>query len=433
MSPSKRILIAGAGLGGLAAAYRLAKDGHDVSVFERTECLSIAQGAIFIRSNAVRCFVRWGLEEPMEEITAAILNHQTRSGHDNALLLRESPRNFSESPEWTTTRAAVQEVLYNEAIRAGASISFGAEIVDISETEQEAHVAFKDGSVQRGDILLVADGISSRLRAKVLPGSEIIPIPAASTHYPAEIPKSSLIANELTKTLVEAPDSGDSLMWAGYGGYAIGKYNPRKEIFNIMYSIGLDKEDASGNPRLFDEVGDPKVVREFFKDYCPVTKALADMTVSCSRWRLARLDALSTWSSPGRRMVLLGDSAHAMLPNLAQGFSTITEDVDALSLVLETDQPIPELVALWEKIRLPRANRIQAASLWNYNLFTNGKAPGSELTEEERSRPAGEGDAMAPFNTASFNKWVLDYDCTREVSVSRLEYTDLRLRLTCQS
>lgn len=420
-STRKHIIIAGAGLGGLAAAYRLAKDGHIVQLFERTKSLSIAQGAIFIQPNASRCFLRWGLQDAMEKVTAVIEHNQTRSGVDNALLNRDTATEYSTWPLWTTTREAIQEVLHKEALEAGAEIHFDAEITNVVEDENCVSVIMKDGTERKADMLLAADGIASRLRAKILPDSDVAPIPAPSTHYPTEITKSSLLSHELTKFITEEPDASDALMWAGNRGYAIGKYNPQKEIFSLMYSIPLDQDAANESPRLFDSVGDPKVVQDFFQDYCPTLRALTQLTHSVSRWRLARLNKLERWSSEGRRMVLLGDSAHAMMPNLAQGFSTITEDVDALSLFLQHghEEPVSTLVALWEEFRRPRVSRIQMGSLWNYNLYTSGKAPGSELSDEDRMRSMDRGDATAPFNSKPFNKWVIDYDCATEVNTHR--------------
>ena len=67
----QRIVIAGGGLGGLTAACRLARDGHEVDLFERSPSLSTASGAIFVRSNGVRCFYRWQMREAFEAVTAA--------------------------------------------------------------------------------------------------------------------------------------------------------------------------------------------------------------------------------------------------------------------------------------------------------------------------------------------------------------------------
>ncbi|KAH8689152.1 hypothetical protein BGW36DRAFT_330963 [Talaromyces proteolyticus] len=411
----KRIVIAGAGLGGLAAACRLARNGHNVQLYERSKSLSTASGAIFVRSNAVRCFYRWQLGEALEAVTAPIRNHQTRNAFTNKLLhLAQSTPAY---PEWSTDRQALQTVLYDQACKAGAIVHFGNEIIDISEDDCHAYATCKDGTKVTADLLLAADGISSRLRPKILvdhdPAS-LTPTRVPSTHYPAEIPEAILASSELTRSICMKPDSEDSLMWAGEGGYAIGKYNHARRLFNIMFSVqhDLDGEDRAQN--LFDQTGDVRFIRNFFAPCHPILRTIAHMTDSCSQWRLARLEPLDTWSSPGRRLVLLGDSAHAMLPNLAQGFSSIIEDIDVLSLLLETRYGTSDITEMWEKLRIPRVKKLQDASTWNYQLYNSGKAPGDELTSEERNRHTGDGNRDAPFNTLAFTKWILDYDAAEE-------------------
>lgn len=421
MTPKRqqRIVIAGAGLGGLTAACRLARDGHIVELYERSKSLSTASGAIFVRSNAVRCFYRWQLREALEAVTAPIQVHQTRNAFTNEVLHRAEGSGISAYPEWSTDRQALQTVLYDQACEAGASVHFDNEIVDIAEDDCHAYVTCKDGTKVTADLLLAADGISSRLRPKVLASHDpasLAPTRAPSTHYPAEIPTAILASNEVTKSVCTRPDSEDGIMWASQGSYAIGKYNHARGLFNIMFSIQHgDSDDEDGGRKLFDPSGDIKVIRDFFAPCHPIVSTMAQMVESCSQWRLARLDPLDKWSSPARRLVLLGDSAHAMLPNLAQGFSSIVEDIDALSLLLDSRHEMADVVGMWEKLRIPRVKKLQDGSTWNYKLYNSGRAPGDDLTEEERSRPMGDGDGDAPFNTLAFTKWILDYDIAGEV------------------
>ncbi|KAF5626507.1 salicylate hydroxylase [Fusarium sp. NRRL 25303] len=416
----QRIVIAGGGLGGLTAACRLARDGHEVDLFERSQSLSTASGAIFVRSNGVRCFYRWQMREAFEAVTAPIKEHETRNGNTNELLNTLDPGIYSKFPEWSTDRQALQTVLYDEACKAGAKVHFGNEIVTVEEDDQAAYATCKDGSRITSDFILAADGISSRLRSQVLTHvdpSRLTVIRAPSTHYPTEIPADMLANDERTKSLCQHPESENGIMWAGHGGYAIGKYNHHRGLFNIMFSIQHGAADSEASEKkLFDATDDSEVVKSFFSSFNPTVVALANMVQSCSRWRLARLEPLDTWLSPKRRLLLLGDSAHAMLPNLAEGFSSIVEDIDALSILFsESSQDVPTTIETWEKIRIPRVKRLQNGSTWNYKLYNSGKSPGSELTDEQRALPMGEGDGNAPFNTLPFDKWMFDYDTAKEV------------------
>ncbi|KAM0492498.1 hypothetical protein ACHAP8_009853 [Fusarium lateritium] len=419
----KRITIAGGGLGGLAAACRLACDGHQVDLYERSESLSTASGAIFVRSNGVRCLHRWQMREAFEAVTAPIKEHETRNGVTNELLHRLNPQIYSSFPEWSTDRQALQTVLYEEAFKAGARVHFGNDIVTVREDDNSAYAICKDGTEITADLILAADGISSRLRSQILAHvdpARLTIIRAPSTHYPTELSTEMMINNDKTKSICQQPESENGIMWAGHGGYAIGKYNHHRGLFNIMFSIQHGPADSeSSEQKLFDATNDDQVVRDFFASFNPTVAAMAGMIEHCSRWRLARLEPLDTWSSPKHRLVLLGDSAHAMLPNLAEGFSSIVEDIDALSiLLLEGKQDMAGTIDLWERIRIPRVTRLQNGSTWNYQLYNSGKPPGSELTEEQRNLPMGDGDGNAPFNTPPFDKWMFDYDTAHEVKLA---------------
>ncbi|KAF5619287.1 salicylate hydroxylase [Fusarium tjaetaba] len=397
------------------------------STSSRSQSLSTASGAIFVRSNGVRCFYRWQMREAFEAVTAPIKEHGARNGSTNELLHTLDPGIYSQFPEWSTDRQALQTVLHDEACKAGAKVHFGNEIVTVEDDDHAAYASFKNGTRITADLILAADGISSRLRPQVLSHvdpSRLTVIRAPSTHYPTEIPAEMLANDDKTKSLCQQPESENGIMWAGHGGYAIGKYNHHRGLFNIMFSIQHGAADSEASEKkLFDATDDSQVVKSFFSSFNPTVVALANMVQSCSRWRLARLEPLDTWSSPKRRLVLLGDSAHAMLPNLAEGFSSIVEDIDALSILFsESSQDVPKTIETWEKIRIPRVTRLQNGSTWNYKLYNSGKPPGSELTGEQRALSMGVGDGNAPFNTLPFDKWMFDYDTAKEVRLATKAY-----------
>ncbi|KAJ4248354.1 hypothetical protein NW762_012683 [Fusarium torreyae] len=416
----QRIVIAGGGLGGLAAACRLAGDGNDVELYERSTSLSTASGAIFIRAGAVKCFYRWQLREAFEAVTAPIQVYETRGAETNETIHELDASTYSNFPEWSTDREALQTVLYNEAVKAGAKVHFGNGIDDVEEDDHHAFVTLQDGSKITADLLLAADGISSRLRPKILAHvdpARLTVIRAPSTHYPTEIPLSKLANNEATKALCHPPDSERSFMWPGKGGYLVAKFNRHRGLLNAMFSIQHGSADSeSSEQKLYDATSDVNVVRKFFASYNPTVAALADMMESCSRWRLARLEPLDTWSSPKKRLVLLGDSAHAMLPNLASGFSSIVEDVEALSKILrDSGKDMAGVIEMWENIRIPRTSLLQNGSLFHYKIYSLGKPLDYGLSEEEKNIPMGNGDRDAPLNSERFMKWAFDHDTTEEV------------------
>ena len=140
---------------------------------------------------------------------------------------------------------------------------------------------------------------------------------------------------------------------------------------------------------------------------------------------------LPHWTSQHGRIALLGDSAHAMLPNAAHGFSQIVEDIAVLEYLIKRHPvgAVPDITRTWQAIRIPRVNRIKAFAAWNSRAFlgegpTNplvAKASAPEAPAATKQAPGQmkslktlKADASAPFHTSAFLKWAQDYDAVGE-------------------
>ena len=108
--------------------------------------------------------------------------------------------------------------------------------------------------------------------------------------------------------------------------------------------------------------GDIEYVRKAFADTDTALQAALARRNNCDRWKLAEMPDLPHWTSQHGRIALLGDSAHAMLPNAAHGFSQIVEDIAVLEYLIEK-RPLanmPDITHTWQAIRIPRVNKIKA-------------------------------------------------------------------------
>lgn len=130
---------------------------------------------------------------------------------------------------------------------------------------------------------------------------------------------------------------------------------------------------------------------------------------------------LQQWSSISGRIVLLGDSAHAMQPNAAQGYSLIVEDIGVLELLIDragsqASKKISNIVRVWEAIRKPRVERIKEYAKWNTAMYVGAPvAPKSQIGKSvvkdlNHVKP----NMHASFHSSAFVKWTLDYDAVEE-------------------
>lgn len=430
-----RIVIIGAGLGGLTAACCFAGRGHQVLVLERRAALVSTGGGISIRPGARKLFESWGLGDAIGKIcqsSSSVIYRNLTSGD-----IRKRVVDDAEFSDWGTIRGALLKLLCKLATARGVKLRFGAVVASLSEDETAATVMLEDKEEQyRADIVLAADGINSQIRSLALsdlgPAENWRPIISDSTIYSVLVPATNL-------PLLTA--NTDVMVWTGKSGYAISRYSPSNgTVGSGKVAIFFGIKGETNQSSLWDLEGDTNYVRDILADSCEDIRRVFEATGRCSRWKVAELPNVPRWHSKGCRIVLLGDSAHAMHPNAAHGFSSIVEDIGVLDhLISRQDlfQDIPRIVEIWQHVRKPRVEKIKAYSKWNTENFTKEHflhAASVGQTTGAVVKPIGS-DSEAQFNTPEFWKWATEYDAISEVchrvgNERWMDVTDCHDRLT---
>lgn len=411
-----KVIIIGAGLGGLTAAYAFARVGHDVEVLERNPKLNPTGGGISIRPSAKRVMQDWGLQQDLKRLcdtSSSVTFRELKTGNVRATVL-----GAPEHADLGTTRTAMIKLLYQHATGAGARIRFSAAVARVSDDATHAAVTLENGEEISSDIILAADGIKSHTRRAVLsdlgPYEQWEPLIHHTTFYSFSLRATELTDDPSSMGLTANPDI---TLWAGEGAFVVTRYSAKFNRVGLLYAIQGDTDQKG----LWDENGDIDYVRRFFSASCSdMTRAL-ELGKACDRWRVAELPNLPRWSSQAGRIVLLGDAAHAMHPNAAQGFSTIIEDIGVLELLLSNfsvspEVSVPQIVKVWQAICKPRAERVKEFSRWNTDHLsgrterTIGRA-NKDSVVDHKIVP----DRNAHFSSLEFWKWNADYDAISEV------------------
>ncbi|KAI5357729.1 putative FAD-binding domain, FAD/NAD(P)-binding domain superfamily [Septoria linicola] len=409
------IIIIGAGLGGLSASVAFARQGHKTTLLEARPTLPKAGGGINIRPGASRIMHTWGLRPDLERIGDHTSTFVLRDMTTGEIATRNIAIDISDEVDYGTTREAVMQILYKRAQEAGATILFGASVDKVEEDQRKARVLLKDGRRLEADLILAADGIRSRVRYQILADvqSAIDPIVSNTTLFGVQIDAEKARSRSDTKRICVTEYAA---VWKGQGGFVVSRLNEKLGICTGLFGI----QAANDMKGLWDEQGDIRYVRDFFKGSSEDLQAVLSLSKSCDRWKLAELPDLPRWTSKGGRIALLGDSAHAMEPHAAQGFSMIIEDIGVLEYLISRDpdaaKHIPSIMATWQKIRKPRAERIKAYAKHNGFTFLNS-APlprSNHATIKEKSIRHIKPDMYANFDTAQFLRWSLDYDAVGE-------------------
>ncbi|KZL82296.1 salicylate hydroxylase [Colletotrichum incanum] len=411
------IIIIGAGLGGLCAALGFARKGHHVQVLEQRADPTPAGGAINIRPGATKILHSWGLAADLKALCSDTPANVLRKLKTGEVATRAIATDISDYPDWGTNRAVMIDLFYRKAKDAGAVITFNAAVAKVEDDARGAYATLQDGTRLEADIILAADGIRSAVREQILrkTGQPIDPIISDMTLY----------SIHLTKEQINSDPGLEPLMNQSYLNVYMGddgvlqvtsRYNTTLETYTGLFGI-KGHTDQQG---FWDTRGDVDYVRAMFKEACPELRKVLDAAKSCDRWRLAELPDLPRWTSEERRILLLGDSAHAMQPSAAQGFSLIVEDIGVLEYLISRDpNPAASISTItydWENIRKKRCERIKAWARHNTDLFTSpfkNLKPGSgqwQVKSLKNTKP----DMNANFGSASFLKWAQGTDAIAE-------------------
>ena len=359
------VLLAGAGIGGLAAALACARIGVPVQLFERSPALAEVGAGIQLGPNVTRLLKGWGLQTALEAVAAYPENLLIRSAERGTLLgrlrLGEQALVRYGAPYATVHRADLQALLLQAVQACGsAQLQLGQAITGFDQDAARACLHHADGRQTQGALLVGADGLSSRVRQQLLGDGP--PRPTRHLAYRALLPQAALPA---------ALRCQDVVVWLGVGLHVV-QYPVRGgDWLNVVALVESRLEDSkTGDRSGWDHAATGADLLRELKGETPELLALLQ---AMDGWRLWHLQIRQTISSPAQmaqgRVALLGDAAHPMLPYLAQGAGMAIEDAQALGQALEQGGATPAALAHYAQARWQRNARVQRRALRNGRIF----------------------------------------------------------------
>ena len=338
-----KVVIIGAGLGGLTAGLSLLKRGIDVEIYEQSDQPREAGAGIQLGANGTRVLYALGLADALSEVQVVPERRQLRhwkTGETwNWFELGAVSRDRYGTPHLMFHRGDLHRVLSDAVnqIKPGA-VSLRKRCSSVASDEAEAEVHFEDSSRAVAPLVIGADGIHSQIR-KILFG-------LSRAEFTGCIAWRGLIEMErLPKHLQRLV----GVNWLGPHGFVLHYPVRRGELMNFVGCV--ERNDWQVESWVTE--GERGELADNYRGWHEDVQTLIAAIPVPYKWALMVRRPMQTWSKG--RITLLGDACHPTLPFLGQGAVMAMEDgyVLAACIAKYGDDP-PAAFARYEEIRHER-------------------------------------------------------------------------------
>jgi salicylate hydroxylase len=340
-----RILIVGAGIGGLTAALALLRDGHDVEVYEQAAELAEFGAGVQISANGARVLFALGLEGALRKVWCEPAGKEIRlwnTGETWKLfdLGALSVARYG-APYFMMHRADLHGVLI-EAVRGVKpdAIRLDSRVTGFDDDGTGVTLHLADGARVSGDALIGADGVHSCIR-KILTGDDK-PAFTGCMAWRGLVPAAKLPAHMRRNVGVN---------WVGPGGHVINYFLKGGSLFNFVGIVERDWRVES-----WTEQGSTQECAADFPGWNEDIHAVIRNIKTPYKWALLSREPLARLAFG--RVALLGDAAHPTLPMLGQGANMAIEDGMVLARCFASYDNVETALARYDAARVDRTAKL---------------------------------------------------------------------------
>ena len=342
---AQEIIVVGGGIGGLAAALALVRQGFRVKVLEQAPEIGEIGAGIQLGPNAFHAFDALGVGEKARGravFTDCMIMHDAI---DETLVGRiETGEAFRK--RFGNPYAVIHRVDIHLSLLEGAQETGKVEFLTstrIERVEQDANGVTawdQNGKAHRGLALIAADGGKSVVR----------------TQYVNDPPR--ITGHVVYRAVIDKKDFPENLqwnaatIWVGPNCHLVHYPLRGGEQYNVVVTFHSRQKEEWG---VTD--GSKEEVQSYFQEVCPKARQLIDLPKSWRRWATADKEPIDTWTFG--RVTLLGDAAHPTTQYMAQGACMALEDAVTLGEALRVNQnDIPKALVQYQHCRTTRTARI---------------------------------------------------------------------------
>lgn len=360
MTRPLRVLIAGAGIGGLAAAIALRRSGLAVQIVERRAVLAEEGAGLQLGPNAVAVLTRLGVVDRLKPTVHTPRSIIMRDGESGRLIkvlpLGAWISGRHGAPYWTAHRVDLHEALRATAEAAGLVIETGSDIRTIDATPDGVAATTADGHRYAGEVLIGADGLWSRVRSTLFDLTS--PTPTGWYAARATLPRAAVPAD------LPVDDVGVWMMPLAHVVHYPVRNGAEINIVVVLRGLLGDADHWSSPVDRAELVG---AARAFARPL----RQLLEQVPAWLRWPLLGRAPLASYARG--RVALIGDAAHPTFPFFAQGAAMAIEDAEALVSCLAGNRATPAaaLVA-YDHLRRDYTQKLVRAAESNGRIYHLG-------------------------------------------------------------
>ena len=352
----RRAIIAGAGIAGLTVAIALVQAGFRVAICERANALDEFGAGLQLTPNATRILARLGVLERVLALASKPRAVLVLRGSDDAELMRMSLNNAERrwgAPYLLIHRADLKRTLL-EALRGQSSVEImlGTTVDNVAEEGDRIAVRLACGGTQiheEADLLIGADGLRSQIRDQLGFGA------ADQAEFAGSVAYRAIVANA-----ADPERAQNVILRLGKDAHLVQYPLRGGSILNLVATIGSPWPTAGGG-REQDEGANRSRLERAFAAWSKEARLLTRSPVEWRAWPIHHRPPISSFSL--RRIALVGDAAHPMVPFLAQGAAQAIEDAGALGHALAQAEDIPAALSMYSRSRVVKAGRVQQEAL----------------------------------------------------------------------
>jgi salicylate hydroxylase len=360
----KQVVIAGGGIGGLAAAVACAQRGLPVQLLERAAQLSEVGAGIQIGPNVTRILQAWGLGAALAQVAVFPEKLQARDAQTGQVLgtltLGARAQARYGTPYATIHRADLQALLHRAAQSAGVDLQLGQTVQGWQGSEAALQVNTVEGLSLQASALVGADGVWSAVRQQLLGD--------APARFTGHLAYRALVAQADLPVQLR---SDQVTVWMGPRLHVVHYPVRSGQWLNLVAIVHGVKPEQAQEAQGWDQAGHTQTLMQAMG---AVGRDLHERLASVPAWRQWALHDRAPLSASRQmaqgRVALLGDAAHPMRPYLAQGAGMAIEDAQVLAQCLSAGEAtVAEQLQAYAEQRWARNARVQVRAIRNGRIF----------------------------------------------------------------